>query len=146
MTTVGDVMGVVAIAVRREASFAELVETMRRFQVGTVTVIDAERRPVGMVSREDVLRRDVVRRGGPAGPETGPTAGELMTGPAVALVPGSATAEAARLMRVHGVAQLPVVDPVTGRIVGTIHLHDLPHGPPARGRGPRRLAAPPGGR
>ncbi|WP_449066423.1 CBS domain-containing protein [Planomonospora algeriensis] len=145
MTTVGEVMGVVAIAVRRGASFAELVETMRRFKVGAVTVIDSGRRPVGTVSREDILRKDVVRRDGPAGPGAGVTAGEVMAGPAVTVVPGSPVSDAVRLMGVHGVAQLPVVDPVTGGIVGTVHLDDLLGGVSARGRASRRLTPPPGG-
>ncbi|MFB9881690.1 CBS domain-containing protein, partial [Planobispora siamensis] len=46
---VKDVMGKVAIAVRQDASFAELVATMQRFKVGAVAVIDADRRPVGVV-------------------------------------------------------------------------------------------------
>ncbi|MEU8149486.1 CBS domain-containing protein [Nonomuraea sp. NPDC048901] len=46
---VKDVMGRVAIAVLEEASFAEIVAAMKRFAVGAVTVIDADRRPVGVV-------------------------------------------------------------------------------------------------
>ena len=33
----------------------DLVVTMRRFKVGAVTVIDADRRPVGVVSQDDLL-------------------------------------------------------------------------------------------
>ncbi|MEV8634845.1 CBS domain-containing protein [Streptosporangium sp. NPDC051023] len=52
---VKDVMGLVAIAVRPEATFAELVTTMRRYKVGAVAVIDEEGRPIGMVSEDDLL-------------------------------------------------------------------------------------------
>ncbi|MEV0830452.1 CBS domain-containing protein [Nonomuraea rubra] len=44
---VKDVMGRVAIAVPADASFADIVAAMKRFAVGAVTVIDADRRPMG---------------------------------------------------------------------------------------------------
>ncbi|MFD0888194.1 CBS domain-containing protein, partial [Streptosporangium algeriense] len=62
-----DVMGLVAIAVRPEATFAELVATMRRFKVGAVAVIDAEGRPVGVVSEADLLLREIGAQGGDPG-------------------------------------------------------------------------------
>jgi CBS domain-containing protein len=56
---VKDVMGTVAIAVRQDASFAALIATMQRFKVGAVTVIDADRRPVGVVSEDDLLLKEI---------------------------------------------------------------------------------------
>ncbi|MET8139964.1 CBS domain-containing protein [Sphaerisporangium sp. NPDC005288] len=47
---VRDVMGKVAITVPLDASFAELVATMRRFDVGAVTVVAPDRHPVGVVT------------------------------------------------------------------------------------------------
>ncbi len=41
---VKDVMGHVAIAVDQDATFSEIVRAMGRYAVGTVTVIDADRR------------------------------------------------------------------------------------------------------
>jgi CBS domain-containing protein len=61
-TQVKDVMGKVAIAALTDASFADLVETMRRFKVGAVTVIDADRRPVGVVSEDGLLLKEVADR------------------------------------------------------------------------------------
>ncbi|MGV9773123.1 CBS domain-containing protein [Streptosporangium sp. NPDC003464] len=55
VTHVKDVMGVVAVAVHRQATFTELVATMRRFKVSAVAVIDTDGRAVGTVSEGNLL-------------------------------------------------------------------------------------------
>ncbi|TKK84029.1 CBS domain-containing protein [Herbidospora galbida] len=132
---VRDVMGRVAIAVELEADFAEIVAAMRRFKVGAVAVIDADRRPVGVVSEDDLLLREIVPRRtfasfGPGNrarrrKERAVRAVELMTSPAIVVMPGTSVKAAARLMHKHRVKQLPVIDPVTGRVCGTVHQFDL---------------------
>ncbi|MFG3436468.1 CBS domain-containing protein [Nonomuraea sp. NPDC047897] len=133
---VKDVMGRVAIAVFEDAPFAEIVAAMRRYAVGAVTVIDAERRPVGVVSEADLLLKesDSVRRGVSMFESrrqrrdhrkaAGVTAAQIMTSPAITVTPATPVRAAARMMRDERVKQLPVVDPVTGRIVGTLHQQD----------------------
>ncbi|MFI6928261.1 CBS domain-containing protein [Nonomuraea spiralis] len=134
---VKDVMGRVAIAVLEHASFADIVAAMKRYAVGAVTVIDADRRPVGVVSEDDLLlketgharhavsvfdsraRRQEHRKAGAV------TAAELMTSPAITVTPGTPVREAARLMHARRVKQLPVIDPVTGRVAGTLHQRDV---------------------
>ncbi|GAA3444585.1 hypothetical protein Pve01_28900 [Planomonospora venezuelensis] len=137
MMQVKDVMGRVAIAVRQDASFAELVATMQRFKVGAVTVIDADRRPVGVVSEDDLLLKEIVDH--PHGTAllpgrirrrdrrkaAGTLASRLMTSPAITVTAGTPVREAARLMHAHRIKQLPVIDTVTGRIAGTVHQGDL---------------------
>ncbi|MEV6040666.1 CBS domain-containing protein [Nonomuraea sp. NPDC052116] len=134
---VKDVMGRVAIAVLKEASFAEIVEAMERFAVGAVTVIDAYRRPVGVVSEDDLLLKeaDTVRHGVPIFESrrreqehrkaAGVTAVQLMTSPAITVTPDTSVRDAARLMHAERVKQLPVIDMNTGRIVGTLHQRDV---------------------
>ncbi|MEV4111580.1 CBS domain-containing protein [Nonomuraea sp. NPDC049695] len=134
---VKDVMGHVAIAVLMDASFVEIVEAMGQFAVGAVTVIDGDRRPVGVVSEDDLLLKetDTVRHcvsmyeSGRERQEhqkaAGVTAAELMSSPAVTVTPDTLVREAARLMHVRRIKQLPVVDAVTGRIVGTLHQRDV---------------------
>ncbi|GIH81271.1 CBS domain-containing protein [Planobispora longispora] len=134
-TQVGDVMGRVAIAVRLEATFAEIVAVMRRFAVGAVAVLDADRRPVGVVSQDDLLLKETgrVRHAFFAGERrrqelrkaAGVVAAELMSAPAITVTPGTPVREAARLMHERRIKQLPVIDPVTGRMVGTVHQGDL---------------------
>ncbi|MFI7149699.1 CBS domain-containing protein [Nonomuraea sp. NPDC050022] len=134
---VKDVMGRVAIAVLEEASFAEIVAAMKRFAVGAVTVIDADRRPVGVVSEDDLLLKEADpvrhsvsmfesrRRRSEHEKAAAVTAAELMTFPAITVTPGTAVRDAARLMHDKRLKQLPVIDPVTGRIVGTLHQRDV---------------------
>ncbi|GII66126.1 hypothetical protein Skr01_62110 [Sphaerisporangium krabiense] len=134
---VRNVMGRVAIAVHQDAPFSEIVATMRKYAVGAVTVIDRDRRPVGVVSQDDLLLKEI--EPGNAFPAAfltrtrrldrrkaaGVRAGELMTAPAVTVTPGTPVRDAARLMHDRHVKQLPVIDPVTGRIAGTVHQADL---------------------
>ncbi|MEU6998175.1 CBS domain-containing protein [Nonomuraea sp. NPDC046570] len=122
---VRDVMGRVAIAVNMGASFADIVATMKRYAVGAVTVIDADRRPVGMVSGEDLLLKDTDAVCFEGRAATGCTAAELMTSPAVTVTPETPLEEAAQLMREKNVKQLPVIDPLTARVLGTLHQPDV---------------------
>ncbi|MEV6160207.1 CBS domain-containing protein [Nonomuraea sp. NPDC052129] len=134
---VKDVMRNVAIAVREDASFAEIVRTMRRYTLGAISVIDADGRPVGVVSEDDLLLKET----GPARHSTpifenrkrraeqekaaAITASALMTTPAITVTPGTPVRDAARLMHEKRIKQLPVIDVVTGRITGTLHRSDV---------------------
>src|SRR5437868_8149382 len=122
---VKDVMGRVAIAVNMGASFADIVATMKRYAVGAVTVIDANRRPVGMVSGGELphMGADTATYDGRTA--TVWTAAQLMTSPAVTLTPETSVTEAAHLMAEKGIRQLPVIDPTTGRVLGTLHQTDV---------------------
>ncbi|MEV8631321.1 CBS domain-containing protein [Streptosporangium sp. NPDC051023] len=133
---VKDVMGLVAIAVRPEATFAELVATMRRFKVGAVAVIDAEGRPIGVVSDDDLLLKEIDTPGSGGlfesrarhrehGRAAGTTAGQIMSAPALTVTRQTPVREAARLMHTHRIKQLPVVDAASGKIAGTVHQTDL---------------------
>ncbi|GAA4592232.1 CBS domain-containing protein [Planotetraspora phitsanulokensis] len=132
---VQDVMGKVAVAAHLDASFADLTGIMQRYKVGAVTVIDEYRRPVGVVSEDDLLLKVTAGRGARfiQGPKkwaehrkaAGMTARHLMTTPAVTVTTETSVDEAARLMHRERIKQLPVVDPATGRIVGTVHQGDL---------------------
>ncbi|MFC4119888.1 CBS domain-containing protein [Nonomuraea zeae] len=134
---VRDVMGRVAIAVLEGSSFAEIVAAMKRFAVGAVTVIDADRRPVGVVSEDDLLLKEADpvrhsttifesrRQRQEQHKAAAVTASQLMTSPAITVTPGAPLRDAARLMHDRRIKQLPVIDPVTGRIVGTLHQRDV---------------------
>ncbi|SDK40537.1 BON domain-containing protein [Nonomuraea maritima] len=132
---VNDIMGRFAIAVSKEATFGEIIRAMGRFGVGAVTVIDADQRPVGVVSETDLLVKAAQPAGAPlfeASDEwqrgdkaAGVTAAQLMTTPAITVTPGTSVREAARLMHAKQIKQLPVVDPASGRIIGTLHQRDV---------------------
>ncbi|MEU7990009.1 CBS domain-containing protein [Streptosporangium canum] len=136
VTQVKDVMGLVAIAVPRQATCTELMATMRRFKVNAVAVIDTDGRPVGMVSEDDLLSTETgTSYGEPLfegrrryqDPErtAGLTVQEIMTSPALTVSAETPIREAARLMRDHRIKQLPVIDPTSGKIAGTVHQVDL---------------------
>jgi CBS-domain-containing membrane protein len=136
VTQVKDIMGVVAIAVHRQATCTELMATMRRFKVNAVAVIDTDGRPVGMVSEDDLLPKETGsscgeplfegrRRLQEAERTAGLTAQEIMTSPALTVGAETPIREAARLMSDHRIKQLPVVDPTSGKITGTVHQVDL---------------------
>lgn len=134
---VKDVMGARAVAVRPEASFTEVVDAMRLFEVGAVTVIDADGRPVGMVSEDDLLLREFDSRehlggvfGGHRNREEhrkamGTTAGEIMTVSVVTVTEDTPVRDAARLMHLSRIRQLPVIDADTGRVIGCVQRSDL---------------------
>lgn len=134
---VRDVMRNVAIAVLEDASFAEIVRTMRRYAVGAVSVVDADCRPVGVVSEADLLLKEVnpVRYGASIfgsrkrreehEKAAAVTASALMSTPPITVTPGAPVRDAARLMHEKRIKQLPVIDAVTGRIVGTLHRSDV---------------------
>ncbi|MDA0634207.1 CBS domain-containing protein [Nonomuraea sp. MCN248] len=134
---VRDVMGRVAIAVLEDASFSEIIGAMKRYAVGAVTVIDADRRPVGVVSEDDLLLKEIdsvrhsvsifesPRQRREHQKAAGVRARQLMTSPAVTVTPGTTVRDAARLMHDRRIKQVPVIDPVTGRIAGTLHQRDV---------------------
>ncbi|HEX4813587.1 MAG TPA: CBS domain-containing protein [Nonomuraea sp.] len=134
---VKDIMGQVAVAVRENAAFTDIVTVMQRHGVGAVTVVDADRRPVGVISEGDLLLKetDTVRHS-MSSFETrsqrrehekaaAVTAAQLMTSPAITVTPGTSVRDAARLMRARRIKQLPVIDVVTGRVIGTLCRRDV---------------------
>ncbi|MEU6998178.1 CBS domain-containing protein [Nonomuraea sp. NPDC046570] len=134
---VSDVMGRVAIAVRQDARFGDIVAAMKRYAVGAVTVVDADHRPIGVVTQDDLLlketdpvrHRTTIFEGAGIRQEhrkaAATIAGELMTSPAITVTPGTPVRDAARTMHEKKIRQLPVIDPATGRITGTVHQADL---------------------
>jgi CBS domain-containing protein len=116
--------------------FKELVMLLAENDVTAVPVVDAADRPMGVVSEADLLRK-VSGQADPSGrvllphPEAwerakaeGARAEELMSAPAVCVRPEWTVAEAARLMAVHDVKRLPVVDE-TDTLLGIVSRGDL---------------------
>ncbi|WP_083949912.1 Acg family FMN-binding oxidoreductase [Herbidospora yilanensis] len=108
---VGQVMGRDAVAVRPGTRRAEIASAMSHYGLAEVTVVDDDNRPVGVVSEEAVRAGDERRA---------PTAGKLMTSPAVTVTPDVSAREACRLMYCHRLRALPVVDPADGRFMGVV--------------------------
>ncbi|WP_043175898.1 CBS domain-containing protein [Streptomyces sp. NRRL B-24484] len=137
--TVESVMTRDVVRVAPETGFREIVALLAEFDITAVPVVDAEDRPVGIVSEADLLRTLAAQeddpptepedgaengRGGPDAVRAAVTAAELMTGSVLCTTPGASVVAAARLMTAHGVKRLPVVD-ADGRLAGLVSRGDL---------------------
>jgi len=130
---VRDVMTTQVVAVRRGATFKEMVTTLRRFRVSAFPVIDDQQKVIGVVSEADLLAKEALADPGvlagllhhkevqKAG---GLTAGDLMTHPAVTVGPEDSVEHAARLMYGLRIKRLPVVN-AGGLLVGLVTRTDL---------------------
>jgi len=114
---VGEVMTTTVVAVARGASFKEIVRTLAKWKVSGVPVLEEHNRVIGVVTEADLLRTDSAKA-------RAVTAGELMTAPAVTVRADDSLARAARVMALHRVKRLPVVD-AEGRLRGVVSRGDL---------------------
>ncbi|MFI8438270.1 CBS domain-containing protein [Streptomyces sp. NPDC079020] len=133
--TVADVMTKKVVAVRPGADFKEIIETMDRWKVTAVPVVEGEGRVVGVVSEADLLLKEEfhehrlglveqMRRLNATVKAGSSRAADLMTSPAVTVAPDASLPQAARLMAAHRVKRLPVVD-AGGRVQGIVSRSDL---------------------
>ncbi|MFI9366570.1 CBS domain-containing protein [Kitasatospora sp. NPDC053057] len=124
------------VTARPDTPFKEIAALLDRNDITAVPVVDAQGRPLGMVSEADLIRKEAgvpdpggrvpglwMRPADQARAEA-ETAGGLMTSPAVTARPEWNVLEAARAMDRHKVKRLPVVDEA-GRVVGIVSRRDL---------------------
>ncbi|MFC9329268.1 CBS domain-containing protein [Kitasatospora sp. NPDC057015] len=134
--SVRDVMTQEVVTAGPDTSFKEIAGLFHRNDITAIPVVDDQRRPIGMVSEADLIRKEAVLPD-PEGRAPGrwldahdraraeaETAGGLMTSPAVTAHAGWTIPEAARAMDRHKVKRLPVVDEA-GRLVGIVSRRDL---------------------
>jgi CBS domain-containing protein len=132
---VSDVMTPRVVAVKKTASFKEMIVLMRKWRISAFPVIDEDGRVIGVVSEADMLNKEAGLASGPgtlAGvlrfhdhqKAAGVTAAELMTSPAVTAGPDTPLAEAARLMRDRRVKRLPVIN-ATSHLIGIVSRADV---------------------
>lgn len=134
--TVSDLMTHSVHRVRADTHFKEIAKLLADHDITAVPVVDADDRPLGVVSEADLLRREALQPDAaglqtlldvpPLEPSesTPTTAAGLMSAPAVLARPEWTVVQAARTMDAHGVKRLPVVDG-TGRLVGIVSRVDL---------------------
>ncbi len=123
--TVREVMTGTAVAVRDDAGHRELVDAVLKHDVGTLVVVDALGRVLGVLAEADLLStlaRDGCRTDPPRADDQ--TAGDLLSVAGVTIGPDASIATAARLMVATDVERLPVVD-IDARLVGTVSRRDL---------------------
>ena len=122
------------VAVRKDASFKEMVAQMRDSRVSAFPVIDDAGKVIGVVSEADMLNKEADQ----ASPGTfasmlrfqdhekaaGVTAADMMTSPVATIGPDELVVDAARLMRDRRVKRLPVTN-ATGHLVGIVSRVDV---------------------
>jgi CBS domain-containing protein len=134
-TTVGEVMTRRVVALREDAEYKDIVTALRRNRVSACPVIDEASHVIGLVSEADLLCKQT----DPAMPTglhrlnwrlheqtkaTAVTAAELMTAPAIVIVPSAPVATAAKIMLDRLLKRLPVVDS-DGCLVGIVTRSDV---------------------
>ncbi len=114
---------------RQDDEVDGLIQLMVRNRLGCMPVVNKVGRPVGMVTKLDLIEqmlppnRDVSDIPTPTAllPRT---ARELMMPIAITLDEKASVAQAASLMALEGVHHLPIVDP-TGKLVGILSTMDV---------------------
>ncbi|MEU2156070.1 CBS domain-containing protein [Streptomyces sp. NPDC019396] len=134
--TVAELMTRDVVRAPRDMPFKEIVKLLAEHDVTAVPVVDELDHPLGVVSEADLLRK-TADQADLSGLTTiphleawerakaeGALAEELMSAPAVCARPEWSVVEAARLMEIHNVKRLPVVDDAD-RLKGVVSRRDL---------------------
>jgi len=116
---VKDVMNSPIITAFPNESASSIAEKMRRYEVGSVVIVNDDGDIVGIVTDGDLVRK-VVAEGRPPGEVK---ASEVMSSPAATIDDESDLASAAREMRSKGVKRLVVLH--NGRPAGVISMSDI---------------------
>src|SRR5437899_437451 len=117
-TQVRDVMTTSVKTANLSQSLAEAADLMKSEDVGSVPVVD-EGRLVGIVTDRDIVVRAVAERRDPQAV----TVDEVASRELVTVEPAQDLDEALRLMALHQVRRLPVVE--DGRLVGMLAQADV---------------------
>jgi len=108
-----------AVSVTTETSIRQVVEVMAARSIGSMIVVDAEQKPIGIFTQSDVLKRIVL----PGGSLDRPIS-EVMSPTPYTLALSANAYDAALLMAMHGVRHVLAVDE-GGRLQGVVSERDL---------------------
>ena len=114
-----DLMNPSVVTIEPTASAALAARLLSRHNVGSLPVCGEDRRLRGMVTDRDIVLRCVAAEEDPAQTPVR----DIMSRGCATVSPGADCREATRLMSLHQVRRLPVVE--EGRLVGMISLSDL---------------------
>jgi CBS-domain-containing membrane protein len=133
---VDDVMTKEVVTVQEDTPYRDVVGVLIGRRVSAVPVVDRFEHVAGVVSEADLLHKveavgepeprifDAWRRRGDRAKAGGRTAGDVMTSPALVVMPSSSVAAVARRMQREQVKRFPVVDDL-GRLIGIVTRGDL---------------------
>jgi CBS domain-containing protein len=92
---------------------------MTKFDMGSVVIMDSAKRPIGIITERDILRKVVE----PRLPVDIVTALEVMSHPLVSISPDASVEQCAKLMSDKRIKKLPVVK--DNKLVGIVTSMDL---------------------
>ena len=135
---VKDVMTAEVIWVEEDAPFAAMAAALGQYRISAFPVVNEKGQVTGVVSEADLLAKEALEGGDARIPgmitgilrhrelakARGVTARDLMTAPAVTVSPDATVEHAARLLYVHRVKRLPVID-ADRRLVGIVSRADV---------------------
>ena len=110
------------VTVTPDASVAQVVALLAAERIGAVPVVDADGRPVGILSERD-LGRLVADGGADCADALHAVVGEVMTSPAVTVTPATPVLQALAQMTRRRIRHLPVMD--GDAMVGVVSIGDL---------------------
>ncbi|GAA4800068.1 CBS domain-containing protein [Streptomyces ziwulingensis] len=129
-----DLMSDAVVRVQRGTPFKEIAHLLQEYDITAVPVVDADDRPVGVVSEADLLQKIWGGESGAPAPGAAPLpegtkasatdAAGLMTSPAVCAREDWSVVDAARVMARQNIKRLLVVDDKE-RLVGVVSRSDL---------------------
>jgi CBS domain-containing protein len=117
--TLKNIFTPIVVAAVPDDSLAEVARGMLKHNVGTMVIVDDDRRPVGMVTDRDLVMALAVRE---LSPKT--QVRKVMSPHVLAVVEDMSIDATTRSMKEHNVRRLPVVDK-ENRVVGIVTLDDL---------------------
>ncbi|MDH5481300.1 MAG: CBS domain-containing protein [Candidatus Bathyarchaeota archaeon] len=115
---VRDIMSKDIRVVRPDTSMKEVVATMNKFNIGSIVVVQSKR-PVGIITERDILRRLVE----PCLAPEALAARQVMTSPLITISETASIEEAARLMAKKRIKRLPVVN--DSQLQGIVSFTDI---------------------
>ena len=118
-TALGDLTRGAAVTTGPETPLEEALRTMEERRIGSMPIVDADTRPLGIFTRQDVIGRVVLPRRDPSSPIR-----DVMSAPAITLARDATAADAALVMAQRGIRHV-VVTGDDGRVEGVVSERDL---------------------
>jgi CBS domain-containing protein len=116
--TIADIMSENPVIISRKASVMDAAREMKGEEVGSLIIVE-NGAPVGIVTERDILGK-VVAEGKPS---QDVMVEEIMSAPPITIPPSASLEEAVRVMGMHHIRRLPVME--DGSLVGMATEHDI---------------------
>lgn len=118
MSAIGTVMTANPASCRPDAPIAQVAQLMIDHDCGQIPVVDADNKPLGVVTDRDIAVRLVAQGRQQA------TAADAMSAPCQSVRTDGNVQDAVRMMEANKIRRVPVVDG-DGRLAGIVSIADL---------------------